>query len=75
MSALEQELIDRIRKLDENRKRQVLTYIEGIDIPQLTLGEWLQDIESLSKELEAKYGSRHFPSAADMVTEVREETS
>jgi hypothetical protein len=73
MSALEQELIDRIRKLDEDRKRQVLLYIDEIDAPRLTLGEWLQDIERLSQELEKKYGANHFPSAADLINEVREE--
>ncbi|MBI5669967.1 MAG: hypothetical protein HZC41_18390 [Chloroflexi bacterium] len=73
MSALEQELIDRIRKLDEDRKRQVLLYIQEIDAPRLTLGEWLQDIETLSQTLQAKYGAHHFPSAADLINEVREE--
>lgn len=73
MSALEQELIDRIRKLDEERKRQVLIYIQEIDAPRLTLGEWLHDIETLSQELEAKYGARHFPSATDLINELREE--
>jgi hypothetical protein len=73
MSALEQELIARIRKLDAEKQRQVLNFVQKIEAPETSLGAWLKDIDSLREELIAKYGTMHFPGVAELLNEIREE--
>jgi len=62
-----------IRKLDEEQKRQILDYIQVVEKPKSSLAAWLDEIDLLREELTAKYGKLHFPSAVDMINEMREE--
>lgn len=75
MSALEQELIDRIRKLDEDQKRQVLAYIGAIQPEPFDFASWLQHVEAFQAELSTEYGSSHTFGTLDLLDELREEAS
>ncbi len=74
MSALEQELIEHIHNMNDEERKQVLEYIQkDIKPRQMTLGEWLKGAEALRAQLAIKYGPQHFPNAADVLEEIREE--
>ncbi|MAS32765.1 MAG: hypothetical protein CL610_02085 [Anaerolineaceae bacterium] len=74
MSALENELITLFRKMDSKQQLQLVENIrKDLEHPSLSLGAWLQNAEVLRARLEAKYGANHFPSAVDILNQVREE--
>ncbi|MCB9452775.1 MAG: hypothetical protein H6672_15155 [Anaerolineaceae bacterium] len=74
MSALEQEIIDRIRRMNEGQQRHILTLLDEVEGAQtIALGEALRQIDTLRLQLEAKYGADHFTSAVDILDEIREE--
>lgn len=75
MSAVEQELIDRIRRLDENQQRQVLAYIGMIQPEPFDFASWLHAVEKFQAELAAQYGASHTFGTLDLLDELREETS
>jgi hypothetical protein len=73
VSAIEKKILDKVRQLDIESQQRVLEYIESIEAPAITIGEWLERIDALREQLDAKYGPNHFPSAADIIEEMREE--
>ena len=74
MSALEQEIIEKIRKLDEAQKKQILEFVRQVEEQQPTEEpNWLEAILTLEQQLTAKYGTNHFPPSADTINEIREE--
>ena len=75
MSALEQELIDRIRKLEENQQRQVLAYIGAIQPEPFDFDQWLQQVENFQLELAAEYGTSHTFGTLDLLDELRQQVS
>jgi len=71
MSALEDEIIRRIRQLDEAQQRELLDKLVVFEEPEPD--DWLERVRTLREELRAKYGVQPFGSVVDMVNEAREE--
>ena len=64
MAAIEQEIIERVSKLDAERQKQVLDFVRSLDIPQGIRGEDLvarahevhfdpSDLEEIAQAIEA----------------------
>jgi hypothetical protein len=73
MSALEQDLFDKIRKLDEQSKLRVLEFVNDLGRLKRSFEERQAEAEAIYQELRARYGDNHFPSSADILNEIREE--
>lgn len=58
MSALEQELFDKIRKMDEEEQTIILEYIRFLSREE-PYETWLQRIKEMRSNLIAKYGHYH----------------
>lgn len=71
MSALEQDLFDKIRKLDEQNKRRVLEFVNGLQHTPGAWDEWLRLADKLHAELVAEYGENHYFNSTDVLREVR----
>ncbi len=74
MSALEQEIIDKIRKLDANQQKQILQHIESIKPKEFDADEWFRQVEEFRSALRGKYGIGHV-NAQGLLDELREEAS
>ena len=72
-AALEQEIIEAVRQLDEERQRQVLALARDLGQSQITLGEWLDRAHALREELRAKYGDNFYFNTVEVLDEIREE--
>ena len=72
MSALEQELFDKIRKMDEARQKQILQYIENTEPKPFDFDEWMTNIEVLHEQLRA---DGQLVRVQDLLEELREEAS
>lgn len=70
MSALEQEIFDKLMQLDESARRRVIQLAEQSLSPASV--SWLDQARALRSEMRTKYGKLSF-SAAQMVNDVREE--
>ena len=86
MSALEQEIIERLKHLSETAKLHILEVVkreeyeisdnaDGFVEGNLADEEWWQQILALRQDLATTAGDVKFPSAADMVRELRDEKS
>jgi hypothetical protein len=74
MSAVSQELLEQIEKLDERQQRQVLEYARALTSPQQAPWEqWLARAAQAQAELRAKYGDQHFFESQSALDAVREE--
>lgn len=77
MAAIEQELIEQIKKLDEAEQRQVFTFVQNLvnkDKQHLPSDAWLTQADAFQDELRKKYGENHFNSQ-QLLDELREESS
>lgn len=77
MSALEQEIWQKLHLLDRAAKERIFDSLkqELEDSPAITLEEWLEKAEAFSAELRTKYGERYFFNSQAMLDELREEAS
>lgn len=76
MSALENEIVNKFRQLDEASKRRLLQVLEH-EVEQSrskALDEWLTWAAAFREQLAGKYGNVHF-NIQDALDEVREEAS
>lgn len=74
MSAVRQELLAQIDKLDEDQQRRLLDYVRLLARPHtLTWAEWLARADRAREELRQKYGDQHFFNSQSLLDEVREE--
>ncbi len=73
MSALEQEIIEKLHQLDDAQKIQVLEFIERVYSPQFSHTDWVQRVETFQAEIHSKYGNRPQVSVQDLLDEVQEE--
>jgi hypothetical protein len=73
MSILEREIIEKFRQLEpESRIRVLSTLQEEVKGGQVSLSDWLQQVESAQINLRPD-SSGHTPSTSDLVNAVREE--
>lgn len=89
MSALEQEIIERLKHLSHDAQLRVLEVVkqaeegvyddndelEIVEDGELDGEEWLAGARALREHLEAKYGREKYQSAAELIREIREEES
>ena len=79
MSALEQTIIEKIRKLDETQQQKILAYIQNVeekeDVEDFDFDSWTKQVEQFQAELRAKYGEDHVFGTLDLLDELREEAS
>ena len=78
MTQIEQEIVDRLSKLDSPLQQQVLDFVRQLQNSEgnesrLTLGEWLKKTHILRSEFRAKYGDSKLIDTQSMLDEVREE--
>ena len=74
MSAVRQELLDQIEKLDEAQQQQLLEYVRVLAKPsRATWAQWLELADQSQRELRAKYGDQHYFNSQAILVEVREE--
>lgn len=74
MSAVRQELLDQIDKLDEKQQQQLLEYVRVLSKPEaLTWAQWLDLADQAQAKLRAKYGDQHYFNSQSILDEVREE--
>ena len=72
MSALEQELFDKIRNLDEAHQKQLLQIVDNMQPKPFDFDEWLVNIEALHEQLRA---DGQLVRVQDLLDELREEAS
>jgi hypothetical protein len=70
MSALEQEILEKLMQLDEPARRRVIQLAEQSLVPEAS--NWLAETRALRAEMRAKYGKLDI-SIADLLDEAREE--
>ncbi len=73
MSALEQEILEQILRLDETSRRRIVEAAAATLRDKVeTSPDWLEEIRTIRAEMRAKYGKSQF-SVATLLNEVREE--
>ena len=72
-STLEQEIVEAVRQLDEERQTRVLKFVRDLSQSQITLGEWLDRAHAFREELRAKYGDDFVFNSLEVLDEIREE--
>ena len=79
MSAVTQELFDRINSLDEQQQQLVLDFVR--DMTRSTsersalLRQFLVEAEESRRKTREKYGENHYFNSQDLLDELREEES
>jgi hypothetical protein len=72
MSALEQELFDKIRKLDEAHQKQLLHIVDNMQPKPFDFDEWMANVETLHEQLKA---DGQLVRVQDLLDELRKEAS
>jgi hypothetical protein len=72
MSALEQELFDKIRKLDEAHQKQLLQIVDNMQPKPFDFDEWMRQVEEFQAKLRAEYGEDHVFGTLDLLHEMRQ---
>lgn len=72
MSALEQEIIEKIRNLDEAQQLRLLQIVEDMQPKQFDFAEWIKNMEALHEELRA---DNQLVDVQSLLDEIREEAS
>ncbi len=72
MSAVRQELLEQIAKLDDNQQQELLDYVRVLAKPhQPSWSEWLTLADQAQDELRTKYGDQHYFDSQTILDEVR----
>ena len=71
LQALEEELIEKFKKLDLATKQQLIAQVEDVSPSQTDFDVWLQKVEAFEKRLTPKVP---FLDAVEAVRQIREET-
>lgn len=73
MTALEQEIIEKINQLDPEARSRVITYIQNIALAPFNADEWWEDIESIQADMQKRIGENQTTGMLDILYELREE--
>lgn len=73
MSALEEELIEKIRKLDDAGKLRVLEFVNQVEPKEFDFDAWMEEVEEFQAQLRAKYGDDFAIDSVSLLHEAREE--
>ena len=69
----EQEIIERVRRLDAESQKRVLEFIRSLSQSPMTDDEWLGKAHALRMELRAQYGEGFVFDSLSVLDEAREE--
>lgn len=75
MSALEQELFDKIHNLDEAHQKQLLQIVDNMQPKPFDFDAWMRDVNAFRAKLATKYDEDYVIGALDLLDELREEAS
>lgn len=75
MSALEEIILSKIRKMDEVQQQRVLEFVEGLGASTFDFKDWFRRVEAFQQELKSHYGENYSVGVQDMLDEIREEAS
>jgi hypothetical protein len=77
MSAIEADIVERFRQLDDVTKHRVLTLLENETVRDNSFDfeVWLQRVQALQTEIRATYGEAYTVGSQELLDELREETS
>ena len=74
-ATIEQEIIEAVRQLDEERQNRVLEFVRSLGQSPLTLGAWLDRAQAFQDELRATYGEDVVFNSQSVLDEIRKERS
>ena len=75
MSALEQEIVDKIRLLDRPAKQRVAEFLSQDLSASFDIDAWLRDVERIREEIALRTGNPQGVSVMDLLDELRDEES
>ena len=76
MSALEADIVEKFRQLDDAGKVRVLAVLEReIQPAQADLATWLEGAAALRSKLREHYGKDHFFGVQTLLDDIREDAS
>jgi hypothetical protein len=75
MSALEQQIFDKIHQLDETQQQRLWEFLQTLEPAPFSWHDWFREVENFQAELRAAYGDQHYFGAQDLLDELREEAS
>lgn len=75
MSALEQEILDKIRLLDRPAKQRVAEFLSQDLSASFDIDAWLRDVERIREEIALRTGNPQGVSVMDLLDELRDEES
>ncbi len=70
---LEQEIIEAVRQLDEERKQQVLEFVQSLSQADMQSEAWVQKAHEFRMTIRAKYGEDFVFNSQHALDESREE--
>lgn len=73
MSALEQELIEKIRNLDDEGKLRVLDFVKQVEPKEFDFAAWMEEARAFRHKLKDKYGENFVVNSQSLLDEAREE--
>lgn len=73
MSALEEELIEKIRKLDDAGKLRVLEFVNQVEPKEFDFEAWMHEARAFRQQLREKYGEDFVVDSISLLHEAREE--
>ncbi len=72
-ATLEQEIIEAVRQLDEERQQRVLEFIHSLSQADMPLEDWVQKAHEFRMAIRAKYGEDFVFNSQAVLDEIREE--
>ena len=75
MSALEQEIVDKIRLLDRPAKQRVAEFLSQDLSASFDIDAWLRDVERIREEIALRTGNPQGVSVMDLLDALRDEES
>jgi mRNA-degrading endonuclease RelE of RelBE toxin-antitoxin system len=73
MSALEQTIIEKIRKLDEAQQQKILEYIQEVEEKEpFDFDAWIAKAREFRARMRANYGEGYSFGASDILNDMRE---
>ena len=73
MSAVREELNERLDKLDEEKQKKVLEFVRSMEEPKFSFDDWWKRVEAHQVEMRAKHGDDYLVDVQSLLDEVREE--
>ncbi len=73
MTALEQEIIEKINQLDVEARRRVLIYLQGLPPDEFDFEAWSQEADAFLEDMKASLGEGETAGGLEALRELREE--